>query len=292
MGITTCLDLYSTELYRLRQETAGCNAVLPEGAIALGLVGRPRYDDGEIALKLGNPLEIAPGLHQLRAFAARVTVLSAGEDALVIDAGGRGSAGPIVSGLKALRIQPEHVSVIAITHHHPDHAGGLARLAERTNARVAAHRLDAGIIGGSEHWPAPRKNGVVAGVTRSVMRALCGKPVAVDIPLEDGDVLPFADEVRIVHTPGHTLGSICFFIPSKGAVVVGDALQFRMSRLGPPAEGFTADVRRAHQSLARLLELDFDTICFSHYPPLTKNAHRELALLVERLSMRRLEWQV
>ena len=97
-------------------------------------------------MKLGNPIEVAPGLHQLRAFGARVTVLSAGADALLIDAGSRGSAALIVSGLKALRLRPEQVSTIAITHHHPDHAGGLARVTEWTNARVAAHRLDAEII--------------------------------------------------------------------------------------------------------------------------------------------------
>lgn len=241
-------------------------------------------------MKLGNPIEVAPRLHQLRAFGARVTVLAAGADALLIDAGSRGSAALIVSGLKALRLRPEQVSTIAITHHHPDHAGGLARVAESTNARVAAHRLDAGVIGGTEQWPDPGARGLIAGVARSVVWALSSRPVTVDIQLEDGDMLPFEDEVRVVHTPGHTLGSICLFIPSKGAIVVGDALQYRMSRLGPPAEGFTADMRLAHESLAKLLTLDFDTICFSHFPPLTENAHRELELLVERLSTRRLEW--
>ena len=105
-------------------------------------------------------------------------------------------------------------------------------------------------------------------------------------------MLPFAEEVRVVHTPGHTLGSITLFIPSKGAIVIGDALQYRMKRLSPPAARFTADMRLAEQSLAKLLELDFDMICFSHFPSLTENAHRELALLVEQLSTRRLEWQV
>ena len=243
-------------------------------------------------MKLGNPIAVAPGLHQLRAFGARVTVLSNGKDALLIDAGGRGSAALIVSGLKALRLRPEQVSTVVLTHHHPDHAGGLARVAEWTNARVAAHRLDAGVIGGVEHWPDPRKRGLVARVARSVVWALSSRPVTVDMQLEDGDVLPFAEEVRVVHAPGHTLGSIALFIPSKGVVIVGDALQYRMKRLSPPAARFTADMRLAHQSLAKLLTLDFDTICFSHFPALTENAHRELALLVERLSTRRLEWQV
>ena len=235
-------------------------------------------------LKFGSPVRVAPGLHQLRAVASRVTVVTAGKSALVIDAGARGSVGIVLWGLEALGIRPEQVAVIAITHHHPDHTGGLAKLSQATGARVAAHRLDAGVVAGLEPRPDPYRNELVAGVTRPIIRALYGDGVEVDTPLEDGDVLPFEEEVRAVHVPGHTPGSTCYYIPSKGAVVVGDALQRRFRRLGPPAEGVTADNRLARESLARLLPLDFHTICFSHYPPLEENAHGELALLVERMS--------
>ena len=222
-------------------------------------------------------------MHQLRAVGSRVTVVTAGESALAIDAGAIGSVGIVLWGLEALRIRPEQVAVIAITHHHPDHTGGLARLSRATGARVAAHRLDAGVIAGTEPRPDPYRNEFVAGVTRPIVRALYGDGVEVDTPLEDGDVLPFEEEVRVVHTPGHTPGSTCYYIPEKGAVVVGDALQRRFGRLGPPAENVTADNKIARESLARLLPLDFHTICFSHYPPLTENAHRELELLIERM---------
>ncbi len=234
-------------------------------------------------MKLANPIEVAPGLYQVHAVAARVTVLAAERSALLIDAGGNGSAGFILSGLEALGIRPEQVSVIAVTHYHPDHVGGLERLVAGTNARVAAHRLDAGFIDGSKPRPDPYRNRIVAGVTRPVVTALYGRAASVDIRLEDGEALPFEEEVRVVHTPGHTPGSICLLIPGKGVLVVGDAMQFRFGRLGPPSEAVTADVRQAHESLAKLLQLDFDTICFSHYQPLRANGRRELELLVERL---------
>lgn len=235
-------------------------------------------------MRFGSPIRVAPGLQQFQAVASRVTVVTAGESALVIDAGARGSVGIVLWGLEALGIKPEQVAVIAITHHHPDHTGGLARLFQETGAKIAAHRLDAGVIAGTEPRPDPYRNEFVAGVTRPIVRALYGDGVDVDTPLEDGDVLPFEEEVRAVHVPGHTPGSTCYYIPSKGAVVVGDALQRRFRRLGPPAEGVTADNRMARESLKRLLPLDFHTICFSHYPPLTEDAHREMELLVERMS--------
>ena len=235
-------------------------------------------------LRFGSPIRVAPGLDQLRALASRVTVVTAGESALVIDAGAKGSTPIVLWGLEALGIAPEQVAVIAITHHHPDHTGGLPRLFEATGARVAAHSLDAGVIAGSEPRPDPYQNEFVAGVTRPIVRALYGDGVEVDTLLKDGDVLPFEEEVRVVHTPGHTPGSTCYYIPEKGAVIVGDAMQRRFGKLGPPSERVTADNRMARESLARLLPLDFHTICFSHYPPLTENAHGELEMLVESMA--------
>ena len=235
-------------------------------------------------LRFGSPIRVAPGLDQLRALASRVTVVTAGESALVIDAGAKGSTPIVLWGLEALGYAPEQVAVIAITHHHPDHTGGLPRLFEATGARVAAHSLDAGVIAGSEPRPDPYQNEFVAGVTRPIVRALYGDGVEVDTLLKDGDVLPFEEEVRVVHTPGHTPGSTCYYIPEKGAVIVGDAMQRRFGKLGPPSERVTADNRMARESLARLLPLDFHTICFSHYPPLTENAHGELEMLVESMA--------
>ncbi len=235
-------------------------------------------------LRFGSPIKVAPGLDQLKALASRVTIVTAGDSALVIDTGAKGSTPIVLWGLEALGFAPEQVGVIAITHHHPDHTGGLPRLSHATGAKIAAHRLDAGVVAGTEPRPDPYQNEFVAGVTRPIVRALYGDGVEVDTPLEDGDVLPFEEEVRVVHVPGHTPGSTCYYIPERGAVVVGDALQRRFGKLGPPSERVTADNRMARESLERLLPLDFHTICFSHYPPLTENAHRELELLVERMS--------
>ena len=103
-----------------------------------------------------------------------------------------------------------------------------------------------------------------------------------DDELDDGDVIPFSTEVRVIHMPGHTMGSIALHVPSEGVIIVGDALQYRLSyKLSPPAPNVTQEPERAMRSLERLLELDFDTICFSHFPPLRKGAHRALRELVE-----------
>ena len=119
-----------------------------------------------------------------------------------------------------------------------------------------------------------------------MLARLVGKPVPVDDRLEDGDILPFGTEVRAVHLPGHTPGSIALHLPEKRAIIVGDALQYKLAwRLSPPAVGVTQHPVEAMRSLEKLLDLDFDTICFSHFPPMRKEPHRALRGLVQRYAV-------
>ena len=109
----------------------------------------------------------------------------------------------------------------------------------------------------------------MSAVAAPVARALGGKSVYVDFELEDGDTMPFAVEVRAIHVPGHTDGSICLFLPDHKTIVVGDAMQYKFGRrLTPPARAVTQDPDQALRSLRRLLDLDFETICFGHFPPI------------------------
>ena len=231
------------------------------------------------------PEEVADGIHQLRAGGAKVTVLTGADNTVLVDAGGRGSHGRITKGLRALGLSPGQVGLISLTHYHPDHTGGLGKLVEVTSARVAAHRLEAGILDGTVPAPSPFRRQVVAGITRPLMGSLYGSPVTVDLPLEDDDRLPVDRDIRTVHVPGHTPGSICLYLASEGVLIVGDALQYRFRRLSPPAAAVTQDSKQALESLKKLLELDFDTIVFSHFSPLREKARDSLRQLVERLDI-------
>ncbi len=164
-------------------------------------------------MKLGNPIEIIPGVHQIRAIGAHVTVLSGGGKAVLVDVGARGSQEPISSGLEALGIPVESVSLVVLPHYHPDHTGGLSELLLTTPAKIAAHRSETGYISGEETAPSPFGNGLIATLARPFIRRLSGAPVDVDYFLEDGDLLTFDPEVRVIHTPEHTAGSICLYAP-------------------------------------------------------------------------------
>ena len=229
-------------------------------------------------MKLGNPIRITDGVFQLRALGARVTVLTAGGEAMLIDAGMRGSSPLIMGGLDAMGLSLDAVKTLVITHRHPDHAAGVGELIDGRDVVVMAHPLEAGILSGWEDHPSPFQNKLVARVTRPVLDMLNGSTTTVDVELEDGDVIPFAFPVRVVHLPGHTRGSIALHLPDQKVVIIGDALQYKLARkLSPPAVDVTEDPTEAMASLQRLLALDFDAICFSHFPPMRKGAHAALS---------------
>ena len=228
-------------------------------------------------MKLGNPVHVTGEVHQIRAIGARVTALTAGGEAILVDAGMRGSSPFIAGGLQALGLSLDAVRVVVISHRHPDHASGVGELVAGREIAVMAHSLEASILGSAERHPSPFQNRLAAQAAQPVLDAVSGSPIAVDVELEDGQTVPFPYHVQVVHLPGHTAGSIALFLPEQKLVIVGDALQYKLGRkLSPPAAGVTEDPALALQSLRKLLDLDFDALCFSHFPPMRSGAYEAL----------------
>ncbi len=231
----------------------------------------------------GHPIKITDGVFQLRAIGARVTLITEGEEAILIDAGFRGSSRAIIRGLSKCGLSLESIERIVITHAHPDHSGGLGELVSGNNISVAVHNSEADIIEGIAPAPNPLRSQFLGSVAHPALAKLTGSPVPVDLRLKDGDLIPFPSELRVIHLPGHTQGSIALFLPDKGIIIIGDALQYKFGwRLSPPARGVTQSPEQAMCSLEKLLPLEFHTICFSHFPPLNKDAKDSLKRLIDR----------
>jgi len=222
-------------------------------------------------------MEVVPGLHWVeRIWDAKVYLLIEADRVVVVDAATPGRAGAVWNQLDSLGYPPQAVKEIWLTHGDIDHIGSVATLKAGSGARVVAHAADAPLVEGR----AERELGPVrlAGVYRplfnwAMRRLLRYTPARVDQPVDDGDNL---GDWKVVHAPGHTAGSICFYHPGRGILLVGDALNHRRGQLGAPPPLFTPDMARAHASIARIAGLDFEVCCFGHGPPLLRQARQRV----------------
>jgi glyoxylase-like metal-dependent hydrolase (beta-lactamase superfamily II) len=226
-------------------------------------------------------MEIIPQVHQLETRGTNVFLLVE-EKLTLVDTGYWGSTKRIVNFVQQLGCSLTDINLIIITHHHLDHTGSLAELKALTGAKVAAHKDDAPIIQGKPlTLPSPPQAGLLPRLGARFLSIGRAKAAEVDILLEDGQELSPLGGMRVIHTPGHTPGSISLFFPQRRLLMVGDALNHRR-RLSLPPRLYSVDMARARQSVKRLAELQFDILCFGHGPAITEGAAARVQDLINR----------
>ena len=132
-------------------------------------------------------------------------------EAMVVDPGDE-----IADILEVVSRHGLKVKAIVITHAHIDHIGGAQKLKAVTGAPVYMNLEDTELQR-------------MMDVQASWLRMPTPEAVEIDVPARDGDrLLVGATEIHVLHTPGHTQGSICLWMPGEGKLVAGDTL-FRES---------------------------------------------------------------
>ena len=218
-------------------------------------------------------MEVLPNVHAVRVIGAQAYLLVDGDEVTLVDAGHVGSGGMLRRYLARIGRSTEHITRILCTHGHPDHIGGVHEIAAWSGAEIYLHPSD------SERLRIGRRD-VIANFSPGPVIALLTRAPAHARPLEDGELLPMLGGLRVLHTPGHTPGSICLYSPKYRFVIVGDTLQRIKGRLTLPNYFFTDDMAQARRSIARVADLDVETILFSHYPPYREDARAALRALV------------
>jgi hydroxyacylglutathione hydrolase len=195
-----------------------------------------------------------------RPYPSANTLLIEDEKPVLIDSGYGRDVPTLLRWLQRGPVAPEQFWLLINTHYHSDHVGGNAYLQSHFQIQIAAHRWEGQLI--NNHDPE-------AWSTRFLRQHV--DPYHVDRLLEDGDELVTGKHMlRVMHTPGHTLGHISFYLPEDKLLICGDAVHNDdVAWINPFREG-TGALQRAMESLERLSQLDIRLAVSGHGAVITQ----------------------
>jgi glyoxylase-like metal-dependent hydrolase (beta-lactamase superfamily II) len=236
-----------------------------------------------------------PPVHRVKGFGTGNIYIIEDEELTVVDTGVPQDYRLLVDRIKSLGRSPVEVGHILLTHFHVDHAGSASAFRRLAGARVYAHADDAPYIDGSEKSASVHKKGVLgraASLVPNTARKLTGvPPVKVDKTLEDGDRLDLLGGIQVIHTPGHTPGSCCYYWAVKGILFTGDTVINSYHFLTLPTVGFSDDYGQAAESASRLADLMEEEgvwlICPGHGPVVVNQPREKLLRFRGRIIKRR-----
>jgi len=216
-------------------------------------------------------MEIAPRLHAVRVLSGYLYLVDEPEITL-IDAGLIGSGRAVRRYASKIGRSLDDLTRIICTHAHPDHIGGVRELAGDRDVEVLMHPADLGGL-------SVTLRDAVANRNRGQLIAYFTRHPGEATPVADGELLPILGGLQVVHTPGHTPGSVCLYAAQQRILFVGDALQVIRGKVTFASSVFSEDIALARASVARMATLDVETIAFAHYPPWRNDANGTLHTL-------------
>jgi len=179
-------------------------------------------------------------------------------ETVVVDAGMDSTAEYVLASLGKL-LGGAKPKALVLTHMHIDHVGGAAAIAREYSCEVVMHEKDADAI-------------------------VKGDPVRTGAAMFGGSVEPLkvrklaeGDKVagmEVIHTPGHTIGSMCLYDSKSKSLISGDTV-FRdgVGRWDLP----TGNVKSLHESVARLAAMDVEGLYPGHGDVAERGGGRHIA---------------
>jgi glyoxylase-like metal-dependent hydrolase (beta-lactamase superfamily II) len=220
-------------------------------------------------------MQIANGLYRVGADIVNSYLIVDKDGVTIIDAGLPRYWKLLQNELAAIGKSPDDVRALILTHGDTDHIGFAARLYQEKGIVAHIHEADVDrarlkVKKPNSGW-GPVKIGPLAGFLWYSARrgGLRVKPATELQTVADGDVLDVPGSPRIIHTPGHTPGSVTVHVRAVDALFLGDTMTTRnvlTGVTGPKPAPFTLQPEQAVASLDRIDGVDATWVLPGHGP--------------------------
>ena len=207
---------------------------------------------------------------------ANAVLLDAGPELALVDAGFPGKASVVFDAVRQLGRTPRDLRHLVFTHGHPDHIGSAAAIIRETGAATYMHPADAPLAetGGPFRSMDPAPGLVMRTAYRFVWHPQERmEPVRIDRHIADGETLPVAGGLRVIHTPGHCAGQVAFLWRDGRLLIAGD-VGTNILGLDDPV-GFE-DIEEGRRSQRKVAALRFDAAVFGHGRPICSGASERI----------------
>ncbi len=221
-------------------------------------------------------MQLAPSLHRIGNGMVNVYLIADDTGVTLIDAGIPGLWPELVAELDAMGSSLDDIRGVILTHGDSDHLGFAERLRSEYGVTIYVHDGDASQARGETKVKNPSWGKVKLGPLLSFLwyagrrGGMSVTPIEEVTTVRDGDVLDLPGAPRIIHTPGHSPGSIAIHSAPVDALFVGDAMTTRhvlTGAEGPQPAPFTHDPETALNSLARWHGVDARWVLPGHGSP-------------------------
>jgi glyoxylase-like metal-dependent hydrolase (beta-lactamase superfamily II) len=233
--------------------------------------------------------QICEGVYRLQGSRSNIYLVTT-PGPMLIDTGMPGDEQVIALAMAELGLAPHDLRTIFVTHAHLDHIGSLAAVKAATGATIVAGLPEKDHIEGRRMLCSMRREGVAGNIFKCILFVLERfvqkyAPVQLDTAFSGRDGSSPVAGLDIIATPGHSLGSLSFYLPARRVLFTGDALT-GMPAPRLPLRAGCSDYGSALESVRRLAALDADICLFGHGEPLAGGAAAVLHTLAHQAAAR------
>jgi len=210
-----------------------------------------------------------------------------GERVAMVETGPASSVPNLLSGLKYLKIKPDDVAYVAVSHIHLDHAGGVGTLLKHLpNAKVVVHPR------GAPHLAHPEKLWEQSKLVLGKITELYGEPEPVPedriIAANDGMTFDLGNNMRlrVVETLGHSSHHQSYYETFSRSIFPGDAAGIYLNEIGVTVPTTPPPLRLdlALESINKLVGLKGASLLYSHFGK-ASDATEKLQTYVQQLRL-------